>query len=195
MGGGGSCAERTTREQPIGPYSVGAVASPIAQRLLALDTRVLRTMRTRGHTPLLERVARDYSRAAEHGSGWFVLGGIGLALSRDERTQKALIRGLYITAATYAANTAIKRVVGRPRPQMDDLPPLSSVVSKLSFPSAHSSTSFAAALAYSRVLPPAPLYAAAGLFAFSRPYLGVHYPSDVLAGAALGTLLSAAWPS
>jgi membrane-associated phospholipid phosphatase len=170
------------------------VATPIAQRLLALDVGALRTLRTRGHTPKLEHLARDYSRAGEHGACWFVLGGLGLALTQDDAKEKAFMRGLYITAATYAANTAIKRAVGRPRPQLAGLPPLSGVVSKLSFPSAHSSTSFAAALAYSRVLPPAPLYAAAGLFALSRPYLGVHYPSDVLAGAALGTLLSAAWP-
>jgi undecaprenyl-diphosphatase len=171
------------------------VATPIAQRLLALDVGALRALRTRGHTPQLERLARNYSRAGEHGACWFVLGGLGLALSQDDDAkEKAFMRGLYITAATYAANTAIKRVVGRPRPQLPDMPPLSSVVSKLSFPSAHSSTSFAAALAYSRVLPPVPLYTATGLFALSRPYLGVHYPSDVLAGAALGTLLSAAWP-
>lgn len=178
------------------PRTLQAVANPIAQRLLALDTGVLRTLRTRGHTPALERAARLYSRAGEHGACWFVLGGLGLALAQDDDAkEKAFMRGLYVTAATYGANTVIKRAVGRPRPKLEGLPPLSGVVSKLSFPSAHSSTSFAAALAYSRVLPPAPLYTAAGLFALSRPYLGVHYPSDVLAGAALGTLLSAAWPS
>jgi membrane-associated phospholipid phosphatase len=165
-----------------------------ANSLLNLDTRVLRTLRTRGHTPALERAARVYSRGGEHGACWFVLGGLGLALTQDDAKEKAFMRGLYITAATYGVNTLIKRVVGRPRPQLEGLPALSGVVSKLSFPSAHASTSFAAALAYSRVLPPAPLYAAAGLFAVSRPYLGVHYPSDVVAGAALGTLLSAAWP-
>ena len=70
-----------------------------------------------------------------------------------------------------------------------DLPPLTPVVSKLSFPSAHATTSFAAAAMYSRALPPVTplLYGAAAMFAISRPYLGVHYPSDVLAGAALGT--------
>jgi membrane-associated phospholipid phosphatase len=46
--------------------------------------------------------------------------------------------------------------------------------------------SFAAARVLSEALPPAPLYAAATTMAATRPYLGVHYPSDVLAGAALG---------
>ncbi len=84
----------------------------------------------------------------------------------------------------------MKFLVRRPRPQIAGLPPLTPTVTKLSFPSAHATTSFAAARAFSRLAAPAPLYAAAGAFAASRPYLGVHYPSDVLAGAVLGSLLA-----
>ena len=68
-------------------------------------------------------------------------------------------------------------------------------MSRLSFPSAHASTSFAGARAYRDLAPPGALYAAAGAFALSRPYLGVHYPSDVLAGALLGFSIERAWPS
>jgi len=94
-----------------------------------------------------------------------------------------------VTGISYGLNYAVKLTVRRPRPQLDELPPLTPVVSKLSFPSAHATTSFAAAAMYSRALPPAAplLYGAAAMFAISRPYLGVHYPSDVLAGAVLGT--------
>ncbi len=72
---------------------------------------------------------------------------------------------------------------------LEGLPALTPVISSLSFPSAHSTTSFAAATAYSRALPSAApmFYAVAGALGLSRPYLGVHYPSDVVAGAALGT--------
>jgi undecaprenyl-diphosphatase len=84
--------------------------------------------------------------------------------------------------------------VRRPRPELDSLPPLSPTVSRLSFPSAHATTSFAAARAYGGLLPAWALHGAAVAFALSRPYLGVHYPSDVIAGAALGTVVAEAWP-
>jgi undecaprenyl-diphosphatase len=73
------------------------------------------------------------------------------------------------------------------------MPALVSTPTQLSFPSAHATTSFAGALCYSRLgLPRAPLYALALALSASRVYLGVHYPSDVLAGAALGTAAAAA---
>ena len=87
----------------------------------------------------------------------------------------------------YLANILLKYVVRRPRPVLEGLPALSSTVTSLSYPSAHSTTSFVAAGGLSQGLPAPPLYACAGAMALSRAYAGVHYPSDVLAGAAFGT--------
>ncbi|MGH2861590.1 MAG: phosphatase PAP2 family protein [Solirubrobacteraceae bacterium] len=136
------------------------------------------------------RAIASFSRTGEHAACWFVLGAAGIATSgRGSRRRRAFARGVAATGLAYGLNTAVKFSVKRPRPEFDDLPPLTPVVTALSFPSAHATTSFAAAAAYSRALPLAsPLfYGAATMFAVSRPYLGVHYPSDVLVGAALGT--------
>jgi membrane-associated phospholipid phosphatase len=100
-----------------------------------------------------------------------------------------------VVAGSYALNFLVKLAVRRHRPDLTGLPPLTATVSRLSFPSAHCTTSFAAARALSGLAPSRPLYAAAIAFALSRPYLGVHYPSDVLGGVLLGTAIAEAWPA
>jgi membrane-associated phospholipid phosphatase len=153
-----------------------------------LDHRLLLAARTRGHTPALDRVVAALSRTGEHAACWLALGSAG-ALT-DAGRRRSWLRAAGAVAASYAINSAGKLVVRRPRPQLPELPPLTPTVSALSFPSAHATTSFTAAGVYGALIPAAPLYAAASLFAVSRPYLGVHYPSDVVAGAILGSALA-----
>jgi decaprenylphosphoryl-5-phosphoribose phosphatase len=150
--------------------------------------------RTHGHTPALERAVGTYSRAGEHAACWMALGLAGAVVSHRPDRRRAWRRGVGIVAASYAVNQAVKFAVRRRRPELPDLPTLTPVVTKLSFPSAHATTSFAAARAYRGLAPAWALYAAAGAFAVSRPYLGVHYPSDVVAGAALGATVAGLWP-
>jgi membrane-associated phospholipid phosphatase len=156
-----------------------------------LDRAVLELARTRLHSPSIERAVAAYSRLGEHAACWFALGAAGAALERDHDRRREWLRGIGVVASDYALNYAVKLTVRRPRPEFPELPPLTPVVSRLSFPSAHATTSFAAARAFSGLVPPVVLYAAAFAFLLSRPYLGVHYPSDVLAGAALGTIIAA----
>lgn len=155
------------------------------------DERLLRLARTCGHTPARERAVRRFSRLGEHAAVWLTIGAAGSFAAPPERRAR-FRRATALVAATYGLNTALKLLVRRARPQLPDLPPLAKTPTRYSFPSAHASTSFAAAFAYSRAgLPAAPLYALAKAMALSRLYLGVHYPSDVLAGALMGTGLGA----
>jgi decaprenylphosphoryl-5-phosphoribose phosphatase len=158
-----------------------------------LDTRLLLLARTYGHTPARERAIAAFSRTGEHAAGWLALGLFAAAANAERPARRnAWLKGTATVAASYGLNTAIKFVVRRPRPNLPGLGPLTSTVTGLSFPSAHATTSFAAARAYGTLVPAAPLYALAVLIAISRIYLGVHYPSDLLAGALLGTALAAA---
>jgi len=130
------------------------------------------------------KAARGLSHFGEHSAGWFALGLIGAAV--DKKRRKDWLVAAAGVVGAHAASIAVKRVVRRPRPDHPSVEVLVSTPSKLSFPSSHATSTTAAAVLYSgltgRNLVPAlvpPMLA-------SRLVLGVHYPTDVLAGAALG---------
>ena len=133
------------------------------------------------------RWVKRYSRLGEHGLLWYGLGAAGALV--DRRRRGRWVKSTAVVGGSYLISTSIKMAIGRKRPLIDDLPHLMATPTGLSFPSSHSSSSFAAARAYGTLLPSPPLYAAASAMAFSRLYLGVHYPSDIAAGVALGSLL------
>jgi membrane-associated phospholipid phosphatase len=161
--------------------------------LARLDIRLLYEMRTRLHSPRIERLFRGLGLIGEFGAVWLALG-IVLALADADRRGEWLLAGL-LGPLAIGFNFAVKLLVRRRRPVLEGLPPLGGAPSSLSFPSAHTTASFAACTAMTRVDPAAAvLFLLAAAIAIGRPYLGMHYPSDVVAGAVLGTVLGLIWP-
>jgi undecaprenyl-diphosphatase len=149
-----------------------------------VDVRLFTFVRRDLQVPVAQTSIKAYTTAGEHAALWYAVGLAGLAF--DRRHADAYRRAMLGVGVTQLVNTAVKGVFRRRRPALEELPALVKVPTSLSFPSAHSSTSFAAARAYSGALPSAPLYVAAALMALSRVYVGVHYPSDIAVGAGLG---------
>jgi decaprenylphosphoryl-5-phosphoribose phosphatase len=158
----------------------------VRRALSRLDRAALRALRTRLHPPALERAAAAYTTLGEFGAVWFAAALAGAAL--DSKRREAWLVASAAVPASLCVNAVVKRVVRRRRPVLRGLPPVGRAQVTFSFPSGHAATSFTGATMLAALLPGAraPLTAAAALMALTRPYLGVHYPSDVMVGAVLG---------
>ncbi|WKX14398.1 bifunctional phosphatase PAP2/diacylglycerol kinase family protein [Streptomyces sp. NL15-2K] len=158
--------------------------------LLALDNRLFEFAAER-HWPAAEPVLPRLSRSANHGVLWFAAGA-AMAASRTPRGRRAAARGLAsLSLASLTINTLGKRSVRRTRPVLDPVPLVRQLKRQpitTSFPSGHSASAAAFATGVALESPKWGAVVAPVAFsvAMSRVYTGVHFPSDVLAGAALG---------
>jgi len=111
---------------------------------------------------------------------------LGLAVAIYRRSAQPFVLVLLADAAAFGLAEAVKGIVGERRPHGYD--PLVPLPHSSSFPSGHAAMSFACATVLSALVPGgAPAFVAlAAAIAYSRLYLGVHWPGDVVAGAALG---------
>ncbi|HEY6423285.1 MAG TPA: phosphatase PAP2 family protein [Pseudonocardiaceae bacterium] len=160
------------------------------RRVHEVDRLVSRWIGQRPASPL-DLVMKDLSIGANHGVLWFVIA--ATLATRKGATRRAALRGVLALAATsFTANAVLKPLLPRRRPPAREPPahlafpdpPTSS-----SFPSGHAASAAAFATAVALESPKAGLVIAplAAAVAYSRVHVGVHWASDVVVGAAVGS--------
>ena len=168
------------------------------ESLLEMDGAALLFIQQNIRTPLLTPLMRGVSILGDYGIFWIVL---TLILLMFRKTRRAgLCSAAALVLSLVLNNLILKPLVMRTRPYevIAGLEILTGRPIDFSFPSGHAGASFASATALARTLP-RPwgilLLVLAGLIALSRLYVGVHYPTDVLAGVTDGIFLGllAAW--
>lgn len=160
-----------------------------------LDERLFVLLRTRAHYRPLEVALAVLSMSGNWGIFW-VGAGAALWAAGALAERRDFIYLLAVVYVTLVLNFTVKIILKRERPVSQDpaLRPLVGTPSSKSFPSSHAAMSFAAACALTALYPRLwPLYFGVALvMSWSRVYVGVHYPSDVLAGTGLGLVTGAA---
>ncbi len=132
--------------------------------------------------------ARGLSHFGEHSLGWLAVALLG-AMLMPNRRRDWLMAGAGALVA-HAAAVLVKRVVRRRRPHHQAVAVNVGTPSQLSFPSAHATSTTAAAILMGRITgSPLPAVLVPPM-ALSRILLGVHYPSDVAFGVALGAAIA-----
>ncbi|HEU0303969.1 MAG TPA: phosphatase PAP2 family protein [Gaiellaceae bacterium] len=160
--------------------------------MIGLDERLERWI-VEHRVDWLDALVVGLTYAGTHGALWIALGIVAAFALR--RPWLALLVPSAVVVADLASS-GLKHAVGRARPEhaLEGLDPLVTTPSSPAFPSGHAATSFAAAVVLSVALPRlAPAFLAlAALVAYSRLYVGVHFPLDVLAGALVGAAVATA---
>lgn len=135
--------------------------------------------------------AKAMSLFGEHAAGWLAISAVGAVASTGGTRQQWIKVGVS-AFASHAASVVLKRVVRRKRPHDERIAIGVGTPSKLSFPSSHSTSTTAALVSMANITGNRATYAGIPAIMLSRLVLGVHYPTDVAAGATLGWVTSKA---
>lgn len=160
--------------------------------LAAAEEAVLLFLQESVRSDWLSALLVPFTNLGEHGILWISL---SLLMLCFRRTRKAGVLGLLALGVCFVLNNLwLKNWFDRPRPytQILSLLPLGIEPGDASFPSGHTNAAFASAVTYWNTLDIRwlrwLLLGMAVVMAFSRLYVGVHYPTDVLGGALVGTV-------
>lgn len=165
------------------------------QMLLDLDAFILLWIQENIRTPWLTVFFQNVTKLGNAGIFWIMISLILLLFTKTRST--GLMSMAALVLSFIINNLVLKNAVARIRPYetVEGLSRLIERQADLSFPSGHAASSFAVAVILYLQLPKkygVPALILAALISFSRLYLGVHYPTDVLVGAVSGTLIAIA---
>ena len=159
-----------------------------------MDLAILHWMQSTLANPFFDMIFPLITKLGEHGAIWLVIAIILICTKKNRVWGVTMI--VAIGCAWLIGDQILKDIIARPRPFIED-PTLTLLIAPpdgYSLPSGHSASSFCAAtilsFAYLKKGWKAGAWVLAVLIAFSRVYLCVHNPSDVLAGAAFGVLIA-----
>lgn len=161
--------------------------------LMEIESAILLWIQNNLRCGFLTPVMRVITTLGNGGAFWIVLTLLLLIFKRTRRMGVYCAASMLLTLLV--VNLCIKPLAARTRPYelIEGLQILVSRPHDYSFPSGHSANSLTCAWTIFRLAPKkygVPALVLAVLIALSRLYVGVHYPTDVLAGAAIGVLLS-----
>lgn len=163
------------------------------EALVHLDGSILLWIQEYIRNDFLTPIMKFITHLGDHGMIWIAAAALCLLIGKTRKT--GILMTFSLLGSLLINNLILKNLVARIRPYeaVEGLHRIIEAQGDLSFPSGHTGSSFAAAVVIYCMCPKRygiPALLLAGLIALSRLYAGVHYPTDVIAGAVTGTLIA-----
>lgn len=169
-------------------FYIGKGVEFMIELINSFDKSVIEFIQNNLHSPIMDKIMVFITTLGDTGLIWIIIG-LALVISNKYRKVGFMVLGALLLGSILGEGI-IKNIVQRDRPfiNMDGIDMLINTPITYSFPSGHTTSSFAAAgvLAISFKNKSVYVFVLAGLIAFSRLYLGVHFPTDIIAGIILG---------
>ena len=158
-----------------------------------MEAQILLWIQNTLRNPVLDAIMKFITSLGDGGILWIAATAVLLIVPKTRKTGLLCLISLLLTFLIN--NLALKNLVNRTRPYVaiEGLVPITKLPGDASFPSGHTAISFSVAMVMLLTMKKRwgiPAVILASLIAISRPYVGVHYPSDVLAGFIVSTLIA-----